>query len=122
MKHGLGILLAGVLVLGLSGCASKPVEADLGVDGVQSAKVIVQHGYKPNHIVAKAGKPLKVEFYRDEEGGGHSCGEELVIPSENIKIKLPARESQIVEIKAQPAGELVFTCGMNMLKGTITFE
>lgn len=116
------LLLLGIsLVMGLSGCASAPVKATLQPDGSQSAKIIVKDGYKPAEIVAEANKPLKVEFYRDEEHE-KSCDSELVIPSENVKLHLPIRESQIVEIKAQPPGEVVFKCGMDMMHGKIAFK
>lgn len=114
--------LAGFSALLISGCASKPVVADLQPDGTQTVKVVVKHGYQPSHILAKAGQPLKIEFYRDEEGGSHSCDEVLEIPAENVKLPLPAHESQIVEIKPQPAGEMTFQCGMKMMKGSITFK
>jgi len=105
----------------LAGCAAKPASAKQEADGTQTAKIIVQEGYKPSNIVAKAGKPLKVEFYRDEESD-KSCDSELVVPSEDLKMHLPLREGQIVEFKAQPPGKVEFQCGMNMMKGTIEFK
>lgn len=120
------LLLSLVLGLGipatLVGCASKPVKASVMADGMQAVRVVVRHGYQPSHIQAKAGHPLKVEFYRDEDPGQGSCGEVLEIPSERVKLPLPARQSQIVEIKAQGPGDVEFRCGMNMLKGKITFQ
>jgi plastocyanin domain-containing protein len=117
------LLVGLMLTLGLvSGCASKPAETAMGPDGVQTVKVVVQGGYQPNHIVAKADKPLRIEFYRDEDPGAHSCVEELAIPEENVKIHLPARESQIVEIKPHKPGEMTFQCGMDMVQGKITFQ
>lgn len=114
--------LLAVPVLLISGCTPKPVTAEEQTDGTQTVKVLVKNGYQPSHIEAKAGKPLKIEFYRDEEPGTHSCDETLEIPAESVKLPLPARESQIVEIKPQPAGEMGFQCGMNMMKGKITFK
>lgn len=117
-----GILgLALMLTLTLFGCEEKPVEASLGADGVQTAKVTVKHGYHPAHIQAQAGKPLKLEFYRDEEQDA-SCVQDLVIPSENVNVHLPIHQSHIVNIKAQPAGDIEFYCGMKMMKGKITFK
>jgi plastocyanin domain-containing protein len=116
----LTVLTGGVLLI--SGCTSKPVAAVEGSDGIQTVKVLVKHGYFPSHIEAKAGKPLKVEFYRDEERGTESCGQDLMIPEESVNIPLPARESQIVEIKPHAPGEMLFQCGMNMMKGKITFK
>jgi len=118
-----GLMGLTTLALLISGCVSKPVSALPGPDGVQVIKVTVNHGYSPNNFVAQSGKPLKIEFYRDEEPGAESCARELDIPSENVHIPLPARESQIVEIKPQPAGsEVAFQCGMHMMKGKISFK
>ncbi len=114
--------MAGVVLL-ITGCASKPVAAVMGTDGVQQVKVIVKHGYSPSVIVAQAGKPLKIEFYRDEDANAESCAKDLIIPSENVQIPLPAHESQIVEIKPQAAGtDVEFQCGMHMMKGKISFK
>ena len=80
-----------VPVLLISGCASSPVEAEVQADGSQTVKVLVKNGYQPSHIEAKAGTPLKIEFYRDEDPSGHSCGETLEIPAENVSLPLPSR-------------------------------
>lgn len=118
--------LISAVVLLISGCAaSRPVSAVENADGTQSAKVVVRHGYFPANIEAKAGKTLKVEFYRDEEPGAESCGQDLVIPSENVNMPLPAHQSQIIEIKpadTQAPKPIEFHCGMNMMKGRITFH
>lgn len=119
---GCMLVLLAVPALVIAGCASKPVSAVAQPDGTQTVKVLVKQGYHPGHIEAQAGKPLKIEFYRDEEPGKHSCAQDLEIPAENVKLPLPAREPQIVEIKPQPPGEMVFQCGMNMMKGKITFK
>jgi plastocyanin domain-containing protein len=118
-----GLLALCSTALLITGCASKPVATVTGPDGVQTVKVTVKHGYSPSVIMAQSGKPLKIEFYRDEEVGAESCAKELIIPAENVKIPLPAHESQIVEIKPQaPGSELEFQCGMHMLKGKISFK
>ncbi|HEY9745191.1 MAG TPA: cupredoxin domain-containing protein [Oculatellaceae cyanobacterium] len=111
---------AGLLIF--SSCTESPVKATVGPDGVQTVQVIVQHGYKPSHIEAEVGKPLRIEFLRKEDPNAHSCGEDLLIPSENISLHLPANESQIVEINPQLPGEITFECGMKMMKGKITFK
>jgi plastocyanin domain-containing protein len=118
---GIGLSISAAVGLFISGCANKPVAAVMGPDGVQTAKVMVRHGYHPNAIEAKAGQPLKVEFYRDEETS-ESCDKVLMIPAENVSIPLPIHERQIVEIKPHAAGEIEFQCGMKMMKGKITFR
>jgi plastocyanin domain-containing protein len=114
------LVLGGLLLI--SGCASKPVSAVTGPNGVQTIKITVRHGYSPSRIEAKAGQPLKIEFYRDEDANAESCDKELVIPEDNVRLPLPSHESQIVEIKPHQPGEMEFHCGMNMMKGSITFK
>lgn len=117
------LFLFSVGALLFSSCAERPVKATLGPDGVQTVKVIVEHGYKPSKIEAEVGKPLKIEFLRKgDPNAEESCDEDLVIPSENVNIHLPVNESQIVEINPQMPGEVPFECGMKMMKGTITFK
>jgi len=107
----------------LAGCAQQSVKAVKGPDGVQTARIVVKDGYHPSEVVAKGGEPLRLVFFRDEPAGGHSCGEELMVPAENVKLKLPPGQTQIVELKAQPAGgEVPFECGMKMMKGRVRFE
>lgn len=114
-----------LIVISLAGCngsSQPPATAVMGEDGAQHARIVVKHGYQPSHVVAEAGKPLKLEFYRDEADAGHSCGEYLDIPEQEIHKRLPARKAVTIEIPPQPAGEMAFQCGMNMMKGKITFE
>jgi plastocyanin domain-containing protein len=110
------------LSLFLGGC-SKPVKATQLPDGTQRVKITVSHGYSPSQIEAEAGKPLKIEFYRDEDPNVHSCTQDVTVPSENVNLHLPVHESQIVEIKPpQGKGEVAFQCGMGMQKGKISFQ
>jgi Cu+-exporting ATPase len=117
----LGMLPVACVALLLTGC-SKPVKATLQPDGSQTVKVIVKGGFSPANIEAEANKPLKIEFYRDEDPNVHSCDQELLIPSENVNLHLPVHESQIVEIKPQAKGEVEFQCGMHMFKGKVSFK
>lgn len=123
-KHLLTLLSLSLLI---SGCAGekKPepaVSATLSEDGTsQSIDIAVKHGYAPSHIVAKPGVPLTLNFKRDESQG--SCARELEIPSQNLSMTLPNRQTQTVKISAQPEGtEIPFQCSMDMMKGLIEFK
>ena len=39
--------------------------------GVQEVRVLVKGGYTPDTIVVQAGKPVRLQFYRDEIGRAH---------------------------------------------------
>jgi len=84
---------------------------------VQTVKVILgAEGYQPASFNLRQGVPARIEFVRQIEG---ACGEEIIIPEYNIKRELPLNKSVVVEFTPDNAGEYVFTCGMNMLRGKI---
>jgi plastocyanin domain-containing protein len=45
-----------------------------------------------------------------------------VFPSLGIARDLPLGTTTIIELPAQPAGELRFTCGMGMYKGALVIH
>jgi Cu+-exporting ATPase len=114
-------VLSVALILGA--CAeSKPVSTTQLPDGTQMAHIQVKSGYHPDTIEAKAGKPLNLEFFRDEAEGVHSCDQVLLVPSEKIERPLPAQKLEKVLIPAHTAGtEVAFECGMKMMHGKIRF-
>jgi plastocyanin domain-containing protein len=91
----------------------------VSADGVQEVRVTVKGGYTPDTIVVQAGKPVRLQFYRDETA---DCSERLVFPHFGIDVPLPAFHTTAVEFTPQEAGEFPFRCGMNMLKGLLVVE
>ena len=92
------------------------VEARTGAGGLQVVDVTVKGGYQPAAIVAKAGRPLRLNFTRREST---PCGEEVVLPGFGRRAHLPEGETVAVEMTPAEPGEYEFTCGMNMYKGKI---
>lgn len=73
-------------------------------------------GYDPSEVRAMAGHPLTMVFTRvDEEG----CGDTLVIADADIERPLPLNEPVEVTFTPSEAGELRFSCGMDMYDGKI---
>ena len=97
----------------------RPAAAVANVDGVQEVPVTVKGGYTPDTIVVQAGKPVRLQFYRDETA---DCSERLVFERFGIDQQLPAFQTTAVEFTPQEAGEYRFRCGMNMLKGLLVVE
>jgi plastocyanin domain-containing protein len=87
--------------------------------GVQEVRVTVKGGYTPDTIVVQAGRPVRLQFYRDETA---ECSERLVFERFGIDVPLPAFQTTAVEFTPQEAGEFRFRCGMNMLKGLLVVE
>jgi plastocyanin domain-containing protein len=97
----------------------RAVAAQAGESGVQEVKITVKGGYTPNVVVVKQGRPVRLDFYRDETS---SCSEQVVFGDFGIARDLPAFRSTPVEFTPQKPGEFTWTCGMNMLRGKLVVE
>ena len=113
-----GILLIGLIIWYFFGERERTV-AEEGAGGVQQVKVTVKGGYSPDLIVVKQGRPVRLDFYRDETA---SCSEEIIFGDFGIARALPAFETTPIEFTPDKAGEFTFTCGMNMLRGKLVVE
>jgi plastocyanin domain-containing protein len=95
------------------------VAATAGAQGVQEVRVTVKGGYTPDTIVVQAGKPVRLQFYRDETA---DCSERVVFERFGIDQQLPAFQTTTIEFTPYQPGEYAFRCGMNMLKGLLVVE
>lgn len=93
--------------------------ASAGSNDVQEATVVVRGGYAPQVIRVAAGRPLRLTFDRQEDGG---CSEEVVIADFGLRRFLPAHKKTTLELTPSKPGTYEFTCGMNMLRGRIVAE
>ena len=89
------------------------------VDGVQEVRITVKGGYTPDTVVVQAGKPVRLQFYRDETA---DCSERIVLEAFGIDAPLPAFQTTDIEFTPAQPGEFRFRCGMNMLKGLLVVE
>lgn len=110
-----GILLIALVLWYFFG-ERKAVAATTAESGVQEIKVTVKGGYSPDVIVVKPGKPVRLDFYRDETA---SCSEQVIFGDFGIARTLPAYETTPIEFTPDKVGEFTFTCGMNMMRGKI---
>ena len=88
-------------------------------DGVQEVRITVRGGYTPDTVVVQAGKPVRLQFYRDETA---DCSERIVLEDFGIDAALPAFQTTDIEFTPAEPGEFRFRCGMNMLKGLLVVE
>ena len=95
------------------------VAATASVGGVQEVRITVKGGYTPDTIVVQAGKPVRLQFYRDETA---DCSERVVFERFDIDTQLPPFQTTAVEFTPDEPGEYPFRCGMNMLKGLLVVE
>ncbi len=91
--------------------ASSPIPTAVG-----EINILVKGRYTPDVLRVKKGEPVKLHFYRDEKS---LCTEEIVFEELGIREKLPAFKTTTITITPPKAGEIHFSCGMNMLHGRI---
>lgn len=77
---------------------------------------VTNEAYVPTRIDVERNQPLTIVFTRT---GDSSCGERVVIPSQNIQVDLPLGKPVEVSFTPHDAGTIAFACGMDMLKGAI---
>ena len=94
----------------------QPAHAALDPDGRQVVEVVVDGGYHPDAIVARAGLPLRLVFRRDDDD---ACSERVVFSSPHFDRRLAATGATTIDLPAQPPGEVRFTCGMGRYRGRI---
>jgi plastocyanin domain-containing protein len=87
--------------------------------GRQEALIVVKGGYTPDTIVVEKGRPVRLNFRREETA---SCSEMLVFPAFNKSANLPTGETVAVEFLPEEAGEYEFACQMGMLRGKLIVE
>ena len=87
--------------------------------GYQEAMVLVKGGYTPDVIVVQHGKPVRLNFRREETS---ACSEMVVFGDFGKSAKLPEGETVPIEFVPERAGEYEFTCQMGMLRGKLIVE
>lgn len=83
---------------------------------VRTIRITVDGGYMPEQITVKKGERVRLVFNRVEDS---RCTDEVVIPDFDIRKKLPAFKATAIELTPTKAGTFTFSCGMDMLHGTI---
>ncbi len=91
--------------------------ADVG--GSQEVLIVVKGGYTPDTIVVERGRPVRLNFRRDETA---SCSEMVMLPDFDKSANLPTGETVAIEFLPENAGEYEFSCQMGMLRGKLIVE
>jgi plastocyanin domain-containing protein len=83
--------------------------------GGRELLIRVDRGW-PRAILVRQGERLKLRLVRDSDG---PCTREIVFPSLGIRRTLPVGKPVTVALRPEQVGTIEFTCGMNMLRGTL---
>ena len=92
------------------------VRAALTSAGVQEAMILVKGGYTPDAIIVEHGKPVRLNFRREETA---ACSEQVLFPDFGRSADLPAGTIVPIEFVPDEPGEYGFECGMGMLHGRL---
>jgi plastocyanin domain-containing protein len=115
MKKGIWIVLLIVIVAGVTGSAASAAKPK-----VQSFTVkITERGYEPASLRLRRNRPARITFLRTTD---NTCAKEVVFPEFGIKRELPLNQSIVVTLNPKKNGEFRFTCGMNMMRGSLVVQ
>jgi plastocyanin domain-containing protein len=87
--------------------------------GYQEAMILVKGGYTPDVIVVERGRPVRLNFRREETA---ACSEMVVLADFGKSAKLPTGETVAVEFVPDKPGEYEFACQMGMIRGKLVVE
>ncbi len=81
---------------------------------------VMNHGYEPETVHARAGVPVKLRLVSD---GVYSCSLAVIIPALRVERYLNSTDEAWVEIPAQEKGTVMpYSCSMGMYSGNIVFD
>ncbi len=95
------------------------LRATVASSGYQEAMVLVKGGYTPDVIVVQHGRPVRLNFRREETA---ACSEMVVFGDFGKSARLPTGETVPVEFLPEKPGEHEFTCQMGMLRGKLVVQ
>lgn len=98
---------------------TRGVRAAEASSGHQEAMILVKGGYTPDTIIIRRGKPVRLNFRREETA---SCSEKVIFADFGKSADLPTGETVAVEFIPKEAGEYQFACPMGMFRGRLIVE
>ncbi|HXS18827.1 MAG TPA: cupredoxin domain-containing protein [Polyangiaceae bacterium] len=102
-----------------SGAEQTPTPTPPGAAATELSLNVDASGYHPDKVSAPAGRPVRLTVTRTSDEG---CGQQITFPSLAIRKDLPLHRPVSIDLTMPASGELAFTCGMNMLRGSIVAE
>lgn len=97
----------------------KAVKIQTTEGGIQEAVIKVKGGYTPDVLIFESGKPIKLNFIREETA---ACTQEVLFSDFNKKVTLTPYKTIPIELNINKPGEYSFQCGMGMIKGKLIIQ
>ena len=123
LSHILALLIGLALIGGIAwyfwGPRKGGMRAATTSTGYQEAMVLVKGGYTPDVIVVQHGKPVRLNFRREETA---ACSEMVIFNDFGKSAQLPTGVTVPVEFLPDKPGEFEFSCQMGMFRGKLIVE
>lgn len=104
-----------LLELGFAALAAFALWLGWRLAAARELLIRVDRGWPPA-IRVRQGERVKLQLVREED---RPCTREIVFPSLGIRRTLPVGKPVTVALRPERVGTIEFTCGMNMLRGTL---
>jgi plastocyanin domain-containing protein len=101
-----------------AGHSASDDEATVAAGGTLTVRVDGS-GYHPARIRAAANSEITLSFLRTTD---ECCGQQVKIPSLSIQRELPLNQPVAVPVRVPASGQLGFTCGMDMYRGSVVVQ
>lgn len=89
----------------------------VSTDGYQELTIdILNSGYSPNKLQVKQNVPVRLTLQTKET---YSCASEFILPAFNLKARLRATDTKVLEFTPDKKGRFAFSCGMGMYTGVL---
>ncbi|CCQ97153.1 Copper-translocating P-type ATPase [[Clostridium] ultunense Esp] len=116
---GIGLLLIVAIAWFFWGPKGSGTKAEMTASGYQVQTVKVKGAYSPDTVIVQAGKPVRLEFIREDRS---PCSEMVLFNDFQKSVTLPYGEKTVVELLPQKPGTYPFTCQMGMYKGKLVVK
>ena len=122
MVSGVDVIVVAGAALAIAGLAwyflapRRAARAAAVSAGVQRVQITIRGGYNPSVVQVRQGIAVEIEFDRQETG---DCSSRVVFPDLQLSAALPAHQRTTVRFTPQQPGSFGFSCGMNMIHGTL---
>lgn len=80
---------------------------------------VTDQGFEPASIDLKKDVPTRLTFVRTSE---KSCATDVVVPSLKVRRELPLNARVSLQFTPKDTGDIGFTCGQQMFKGTLVVQ
>ena len=80
---------------------------------------VTENGFEPAEVEVKSGEGVTLLVTRTTDA---TCAKEIVFTDTGLRKELPLNQEVRIDLKPQKPGEHRYTCGMDMVSGTLRVQ